>query len=59
MQSFNRPVGTGSLAECLSGSNRMAAVTSLMVSGWKSANVQRDRADENNGGGALAVAQCM
>ena len=32
-QSFNRLVGMGSLAQCLSGSNRMAAVTSLTVSG--------------------------
>jgi len=39
----------------MSGSNRMAAVTSFTVSGWKSVNIQPDGAGENDGGGALAV----
>ena len=55
MQSFNRLVGMGSLAQCLSGSNHMAAVTSLTVSGWKLANVQPDGTDKNDGDGVLAV----
>jgi len=54
-QSFNRLVGMGLLTQCLSGSNRMAAVMSLTVSSWNSANVQPNGTDENDGGGALAV----